>query len=618
MINEERLKNLPDLPGVYLLKNSKGKVIYVGKAKSLKSRIRSYFQESPDLRKGSMIREIADFEYLVTPTELEALILESNLIKKERPRFNVILRDDKNYPSLRLDMDEIWPRLRVVRRMKRDGAYYFGPYVPAGAMWETLSYIRKTFPLCTCKRDLSKPCRPCIQYEMGRCLAPCAGLVSKEVYHDVADEVRLFLQGRNKDLLKGLEKKMAKASEEMAFEEAARLRDRIKSIERVIQKQRIIFPDLPDIDVIGIGREGETANIQILFLRNGMLIGRKDFLFKNLTATNSEVLYSFLEQFYINEILPPAEIIISTNPESWPFVQDSPESSSGYSRSAKEVLKAWLKKKKGKTVDILIPKMGRRAELLKMAEENAITSLREYKLSAKGKEEVLQDIKERFGLKRVPKRIEAFDISNIQGVEAVGSMVAFEDNAPKKADYRHFRIRTVEGIDDFAMMAEIISRRYKRVLEERGKMPDLIIVDGGKGQLNAALNALRDLKIEVDIDIIGLAKEKGELSDRIYLPGKAAPLIISPESASTHFLQRIRDESHRFAVTYHRKLRKKRTLASRLDEIPGIGKAKKKALLDYFKTYRKVQEASIEELKDVPGITGKIAEDIYKIIGGKG
>jgi len=601
MINEERLKSLPDLPGVYLLKNRKGKVIYIGKAKSLRNRVRSYFHEGtslgPDQRKGSMAREVADLEYIVTKTELDAFVLESNLIKKERPRFNVLLRDDKNYPSLRLDMDETWSRLEVVRKIKRDGAYYFGPYVPAGAMWETLSFIRKTFPLRTCKRDLSKPSRPCIQYEMGRCLAPCTGLVTREKYREVVDEVRLFLQGKKRALIEGLQKKMEKASEEMAFEEAARLRDRIKALKRVLERQRIIYPDMKDIDVIGLGRKGTTADIQILFIRMGMLLGKKDFLLKNLTSPDGDIIYSFLEQFYTNEILPPEEILIPTD------VRD------------KEIIEDWLKEKRGGPVHILVPKKGRKAELLRMAKENASISLKDYQLSARGSEEVLTDLKERLCLKRVPKRIEAFDVSNIHGTEAVGSMVAWEDNAPKKSDYRHFRIRTVEGVDDFGMISEIIRRRYRRLLEEGAEMPDLIIVDGGKGQLNTALRTLLDLGLkEEDIDIIGIAKEKGELLDRIYLSGKTDPVILPPDSEAIHLLQRIRDESHRFAIIYHRRLRKKRSMASVMDNIPMVGRARKKALLSHFGTYKEVQEATIEELSSVPGITVKVAKEIYNAL----
>ncbi|MEK6692161.1 MAG: excinuclease ABC subunit UvrC [Nitrospirota bacterium] len=613
VLNRERLKNLPALPGVYLLKNSKGKIIYIGKAKSLKNRIGSYFsagsygQESAELdqRKESMIRDVADFEYLVTGTELDALILEANLIKKERPRFNVILRDDKNYPSLRIDMNEAWPRLHVIRRMKRDGASYFGPFVPAGAMWETLSFIRKTFPLATCKRDLSKPSRPCLLFEMGRCLAPCAGFVIKEEYYDIVNQVRLFLQGKNRSLIECLEKKMEKESEDMAYEEAAKLRDRIRAIERVMQKQKIISPALPDMDIIGIAREGGTVNIEILFIRNGMVLGKKDFLFKNIKAGDSELIYTFLEQFYAKEILPPSEIIVPVEIPS------------------KDILETWLAEKKGKAVNILVPKKGKRSELLRMAAENSLISLKEYKLSSKGKEEILRDIKDRFSLTKLPGRIEAFDISNIHGKEAVGSMVVFEENMPKKADYRHFRIRTVNGIDDFAMMSEIIGRRYKRLLEENTEMPDLIIVDGGKGQLNAARNALRDLsktqpigKIE-DINIIGIAKEKEGVPDRVYISGKADPVNLPSDSASTHLLQRIRDESHRFAITYHRKLRGKRTFVSLLDEVPRIGQEKKKALLRHFGSYKRIKEATIEELKAAPGISGKVAENIFKTIGGR-
>ncbi len=600
VLNSERLKNLPALPGVYLLKNSKGKIIYIGKAKSLKNRIGSYFQESAELdqRKESMIRDVADFEYLVTGTELDALILEANLIKKERPRFNVILRDDKNYPSLRIDMNATWPRIQVVRRMKRDGASYFGPYVPAGAMWETLSFIRKTFPLATCKRDLSKLSRPCLLFEMGRCLAPCAGFVIKEEYYDIVNQVRLFLQGKNRGLIEGLERKMERASEDTVYEEAAKLRDRIKAIEKVMQKQKIISPDLPDMDIIGIAREGGTANIEILFIRNGMVFGKKDFLFKNIKIIDSELVYTFLVQFYVKEILPPSEIIVPVEIPS------------------KDILETWLAEMKGKAVKFLVPKKGKRSELLRMAAENSLISLKEYKLSSKGKEEILRDIKDRFSLTKLPGRIEAFDISNIHGKEAVGSMVVFEENMPKKANYRHFRIRTVNGIDDFAMMSEIIGRRYKRLMEESAEMPDLIIVDGGKGQLNAAMGVLKKLGIE-HIDIIGIAKEKEGVTDRVYISGKANPVNLPSDSASTHLLQRIRDESHRFAITYHRKLRGKRTFVSLLDEVPRIGQEKKKALLRHFGSYKRIKEATTEEIKAVPGISGKVAENIFKTIGGR-
>lgn len=593
---DEKLKNLPDLPGVYLFKDSKGNILYIGKANSIKNRIRSYLSKELDDRKRAMMKGVVDLEYFVTASELEALILEANLIKKERPKFNVILRDDKNYPYLRLDMGKQWPRLEVVRRIKKDGAYYFGPYVPAGAMWETLSFIRETFPLYTCKRDLSRPSRPCIQYEMGRCLAPCSGFITKEKYHDVADEVRLFLQGRNKELLEGLEKKMERVSEGLAFEEAARLRDRIKALRRILEKQRIIYTDLTDLDVIGLAKEGSTVDIQILFVRNGMLFGKKDFLFKNLTTSHSEVLYSFLEQFYTNEILPPKEILVPAEVPS------------------KEIIEDWLKEKSGSGVYILIPKKGRRAELIKMAEENALTSLREYQLSARGKEEVLLDLKERLGLKRIPKRIEAFDISNIQGREAVGSMVALDDNTPKKTDYRHFRIRTVEGSDDYAMISEVIGRRYKRLLEEGGRMPDLIVIDGGKGQLNVAIKILGEIGIR-GVDIIGLAKPGDSYNvDRVYIPERPEPIILPPISASMHLLQRIRDESHRFALAYHRRLRKKRTALSILDNIPTIGRVRKKALLSHFGSLKKIEEAEVDELIAVPGMNRKAANELYKTL----
>jgi excinuclease ABC subunit C len=630
MTLEEKLQNLPDSPGVYIMKDAKGHVIYIGKALSLWNRVRSYFQKGAKGEKTEMlVRQIADIETIMTHTELEALILESNLIKKHHPRYNIILRDDKNYPYLRFDMKAEYPRLDVVRGLKKDGALYYGPYVPAGGMWELLSLIRRTFPLATCKKEFKKdkPERPCVQHQIGRCMAPCSGGVDTGAYQDMVGQVRLFLEGKNRDLLDLLKKRMAEASDKMEYERAAELRDRIAKIEGAFEKQKIISPGFENQDVIGMVSEGGNANIQALFIRNGMLLGRKDFSIPDVNGmTNEEVLTDFLRQFYAKEMIVPAEVLL-------PF--DVPD---------RELFEVWLTEKRGAKVEVLVPQRGRKRELVQMASDNAGQSLREHLLSRKSKDRVLRQLQDELGLRNLPRRIEAFDISNIQGAESVASMVSFENNLPDKRNYKRFKIKSVQGQDDFASMAEVIRRRYTKAKEE-GTLPDLVLIDGGKGQLNAALEELMELGIinpsppgppiesfgghrrnrtlegegmSNAPDVIGLAKARSgeEGSDReferVFLPGVDEPIILEPTSRTTHLVARVRDEAHRFAIAYHRKLREKRAIHSELDDIPGIGEARKKALLRHFGSLDRIKQARMEDISKVKGISKKAAGEIME------
>jgi excinuclease ABC subunit C len=606
MTLEEKLQNLPDSPGVYLMKDEKGHVIYIGKALSLWNRVRSYFQKGAKGEKVEMLaRQVVDIETIMTHTELEALILEANLIKKHRPRYNIILRDDKNYPYLRFDIKAEYPRIDVVRGLKKDGALYYGPYVPAGGMWELLSLIRRTFPLAACRKEFKKdrPERPCVQHQIGRCMAPCSGAVDKDAYQDMVGQVRLFLEGKNRDLLDLLKQRMANASDKMEYERAAELRDRIAKIEGALEKQKIISPGFENQDVIGMVSEGGHANIQALFIRNGMLLGRKDFTFPDVNGmTDEEVMADFLRQFYAKEMIVPAEVLL-------PF--EVPD---------RGLFEVWLTEKRGAKVEVLVPLRGRKRELVQMASDNAGQSLREHLLSRKSKDRILLRLQEELGLRNLPRRIEAFDISNIQGAEAVASMVSFENNLPDKRNYKRFKIKSVQGQDDFASMAEVIRRRYAKAKEE-GILPDLILIDGGKGQLNAALEVLLELGIEGP-DVFGLAKARsGEEGserefERVFLPGVDEPILLDPTSQTTHLVARVRDEAHRFAIAYHRKLREKRAVHSELDDIRGIGEVRKKALLRHFGSLERIKQATVEELAAVKGLSKKAAEEIANYLRG--
>ena len=589
---KEKLHEAPSSPGIYIMKGAKEKAIYVGKAKNLKNRLRSYFQKSSslDVRKSKMVKEVKDFDYVVTKNELEALVLEANFIKRIKPKYNIILRDDKNYPYLKLTVNEKWPRLEVARRIAKDGSLYFGPYVPTGIMWETLKFIRRNFPLRTCKYDLERPMRPCVLYQMGRCPAPCAESHRTKPDHDrymeTASEVKLFLQGEKKELLSHLQEKMQRLSDELRFEEAAGLRDRLKAIQKAWETQRVISPELGDMDVIGLHREKSEASIFILFIRNGMVIGQKDFFLKKLDGIkDKELISNFVEQFYSKEMLLPSKIIL---PLDGKF----------------KMQEQWLSKKKSAPVKLSTAKSEKEAEVFKMALENACHSFLAHKETKA--DEGLLSLKKLLNLKTLPKKIEAIDVSNIAGSEAVGALVAWEDRKFIKDDYRLFKIKTVEGIDDFAMIGEVAVRHFKELSERGEKLPQLFLIDGGRGQLESVLKAMKPFKLPIEIAAIAKAKEG--LSDRIYLPGKTDAVPLEPFMSSTHLLQRIRDEAHRFAVNYHKKLRAKRVLESPLEKIKGIGKTRRLILLRHFGSIEAIRKASIEEIASLKGMNKKIAE----------
>lgn len=539
-----KLAHVPKQPGVYLYKNSQGDIIYIGKAAVLADRVRSYFQKGADLspKIRALVAQVADLETLVTKSELEALILESNLIKRHRPRFNVVLRDDKQYPYLRLPIQDDFPRLSIVRRVQPDKALYFGPYVPTGAMRETLKVIRKVFPLATCKIEIDGTAdRACLEFEIKRCMAPCTGNQSKEEYHQIVQQVRWFLEGRDQELLASLRKDMQQLAEREEFEEAARLRDRILKIERTLEKQRVAQVGPVDQDVVGLARAGAAVDVQMLFVRGGLLIGRRDFFWADAgEITDEELVRSTLEQFYNKAVLPPREVLLPVGFEDQALVQQ------------------WLSEKKGEPVKVLVPGRGAKHQLRQLAQENAAVALNEHLRVQSESRAAVEELKNLLGLSAVPHRVECFDISNTMGSQSVASMVVWENGRMKKANYRRFRIKTVEGANDFASMHEVVKRRYGGTLATKaGKVlpcPDLIVIDGGAGQLGAAMEAMAGVGLS-GVAICGLAKAKGEKEERIFLPGRRAPVILPVKSPATRLVQTIRDEAHRFAITFHRKLR---------------------------------------------------------------
>ena len=600
---QSRLQHLPEQPGVYLMKNPRGEILYIGKAMVLADRVRSYFQKGGDQTPKTtlMLSQVADIETIVTRSELEALILESNLVKRHRPRFNVVLRDDKQYPYLRFPVKENFPRLSIVRRVQKDGALYYGPYVPAGALRETLKVIRKVFPLATCEIEIDgKAERPCLEFELKRCMAPCVGYQSREEYHQIVKQVRQFLEGRDSELLEGLRGEMQAAADREQYEEAARLRDRIFKIERTLEKQRVAQTTSTDQDVIGLVKQGTAVDLQMLFVRGGLLIGRKDFFWPAAAdASDEELVRSAIEQFYNKEVLPPKELLVPTR------------------LGETALLEAWLSEKKGEAVRIVSPERGVKHQLLLLAEENAAAALADHVRDEETDRLAAEELKRLLRLQRAPRRIEGFDISNTMGDQSVASMVVWEDGQAKKSDYRKFRIKTVEGANDFASMQEVIVRRYG---EERDlSLPDLILIDGGLGQLAAAMEGLKKVG-RSGLPILGLAKARGERNgrdkkdERVFLPGRKNPVVLVPSSPATHLLQRIRDEAHRFAITFHRQLRGKALVASRLDQIIGVGEIRRKRLLREFDSLEQIAAATDEELKEAAGVDAKTAAEIRKAL----
>ena len=538
------LNNLPKQPGVYLFKDRRGDIIYIGKAAVLSDRVRSYFQHAADLTPKNRVlySQIAEMETIVTHSEFEALILESNLIKRHRPRFNVVLRDDKQYPYLRLPIHDDFPRLSIVRRVKPDKALYFGPYVPTGAMRDTLKVIRKVFPLATCTIDINGSAeRACLEFEIKRCMAPCTGNQTKEDYHQIVKQVRWFLEGRDTELLESLRSAMQDAAEREAFEEAARLRDQIGNIERMLAKQRVAQISAREQDIVGLARIGGAVDVQMLFVRGGLLIGRRDFFWSDAhDVTDEELVRSTLEQFYAKTVMPPKEVLLPVGFDDQTLVQ------------------RWLSEKKEEAVRVLVPERGVKYELLQLAQENAAVALNEHLRVQTESSESVEELQSLLALPQIPTRIECFDISNTMGTYSVASMVVWEQGRMKKSDYRRFRIKTVEGANDFASMHEVVKRRYGGSLANKpGKTlpePDLVVIDGGAGQLGAAMEAMGAMGLS-RVPICGLAKAKGDKDERIFLPGRKTPIILPLKSPATRLVQTIRDEAHRFAITFHRKLR---------------------------------------------------------------
>ena len=594
---QSKLAHLPDSPGVYLFKNEHGDIIYIGKAAVLADRVRSYFQKGADhnLKTSLLVSHITDVETMVTRSELEALILESNLVKRHKPRFNIVLRDDKQYPYVRLPVKDDFPRLSIVRRVQKDGALYYGPYTPANALRETLKVIKHVFPLATCTIDIDGTAdRACIEFEIKRCMAPCTGNQSKEEYHQIVKQARQFLEGRDRELLDDLRARMEAAAEREEFEEAARLRDRLFKIERMLEKQRITQTSSTDQDVIGLARQGSAVDLQILFVRGGLLIGRKDFFWpQSAEVSDEELVHSAIEQFYNKDGQPPREVLVPTELGDAALIQQ------------------WLSDKRGESVRVRSPERGAKHQLVLLAEENAAAAVADHLRDDELDRQAGEELKRWLRLERAPRRIEGFDISNTMGNQSVASMVVWEDGQMKKADYRRFKIQTVTGANDFASMNEVVRRRYGQ--EENLVLPDLILIDGGLGQLAAALEGLKEVGRQ-GLPILGLAKARNDKEERIFLAGRKNPIELRPQSPSTHLLQRIRDEAHRFAITFHRKLRGKSLIGSRLDQVIGIGEIRRNQLLERFGSLDKLASASDDALREI-GLNAKIIVDLRRTLG---
>lgn len=602
---QNKLSGVPAEPGVYLMKDTGGKVIYIGKAKSLKKRMASYFPKSLaqclslDVKSGILVQKISDFETIITGTEKEALILESNLIKRYRPRYNVILKDDKRYPSLRLNLKHPYPILEIVRKTEKDGAVYFGPFASSAAVQKTLKIIHKTFKLRKCKtKDLKARSRPCLNHQMDACLAPCCFDVDKNAYHEIVKEVILFLKGRTPHLIQKIKKEMISAAEAQNFEKAAVLRDKMFALEQTLEKQSAVTHDFKDRDVIGIAGSHELSLIKLLFIRSGFLLGMRHFRFSEIMSTESEMIGSFIRQYYQKTSFLPQEILVPTP------LEDA------------VLLGEMLSKIKGQKVNILSPKRGEKAHLIQMALQNAENSLKEIKASITRDTDILIRLQHRLKMERIPWRIECFDNSSISGKDAVAGMVVFEQGRPNTSQYRKYRLKTLSPQDDYACMAEVLQRRYGKG-DKSEPYPDILMVDGGKGQLNIAVSIVESLKLRQHVKVISLAKkneQKGETRDKIYMPGRRNPVNLGREGDLLLFLERIRDEAHRFAISFHRKRRKKTLMHSVLDSIPGVGKKRKRMLLTHFRSIKRIRAATQEELSALPGISYRIAEAIKRTL----
>ncbi len=611
---EEELKKLPAQPGVYLMHDAKDEIIYVGKAISLKNRVRQYFQSSRNktAKIEQMVSRIARFEYIITDSELEALVLECNLIKEHRPRYNTMLKDDKAYPYIMVTVSEAFPRILFARTMKKDKNKYFGPYTSAGAVKDTIDLIHKLYQIRTCNRNLPRDVgkeRPCLNYHIKQCAAPCQGFITKEQYDSSISQALDFLNGRYEGILKMLEEKMQKSSERMDFEKAIEYRELLSSVKKVAQKQKITSGNMGDRDIIAMAKDETDAVVQVFFVREGKLIGRDHFHVTVGAEENpAQILTSFVKQFYSGTPFIPRELWIQTELEE------------------KEIIEKWLEMKRGQKVKLVVPRKGQKERLVELAEKNAALVLSQDKEKIKREElrtiGAMNQVGDLIGLSRI-RRIEAFDISNTSGLESVGSMIVYEDGKPKRSDYRKFKIQTVKGPNDYASMKEVLSRRFShgleeaKSLEEKGvdqvfgsftRFPDLIMMDGGRGQVNIALEVLNELKLE--IPVCGMVKDDNHRTRGLYYNNVEVP--IDKHSEGFRLITRIQDEAHRFAIEYHRSLRGKGQVKSVLDDIPDIGPARRKALMKQFKSLEAVKEATIEELEAAPGMNRKAAQSVYQ------
>ena len=613
-----RLRITPEKPGVYTMKDAKDNVLYVGKASNLKNRIRSYFGSPnnlvPKIRK--MVAKVVDFEFIVTDSEAEALILECTLIKKHRPTYNARLKDDKSYPYLKIDLTEEFPQVYITRKVADDGARYLGPFVTAGSVRKTLDLLKKLFPYRSCTKVITgKDPRPCLEYYINRCVAPCIGIVNSEEYHEVIRQVVMFMEGKTDEVVDDIRRKMDEASENLEFERAAVLRDQIRSIEQVIEEQRVKVASNTnqDLDAIAMAEGQDETWVEAFFIRQGKLMGRDHFIMEGTQDDQpGHILSEFIKQFYQSASYIPPRVILQYSPEDAKLIQD------------------WLKEKRGAPISLARPLRGEQHKLIKMVAENAVQGLTQMRAkwlsNVTAVNAAMTGLQDELSLPNLPNRIECYDISNIQGSNSVGSMVTFQDGFPKPVHYRRFRIKAVEGINDYAMMQEVLRRRFKRLAairgkgsngegngdstdeastdseESWGKIPDLVLIDGGKGHLSAALEVFLELGIDF-IPLASIAKE----NEWLYVPQTPEPIIFPSNSQPLYLIQRIRDEAHRFAITYHRKLRSKASIASGVDLVPGIGPKRKRMLMRRFGSLRGIKEAPIDDIAAVPGMTRSLA-----------
>ena len=614
----ERMPTVPLLPGCYIFRDGKGGVLYVGKAKLLRNRVRSYFgrQDRMPWKTRSMVEKAVTVEYIITDTEIEALVLESNLIKHHRPRYNVVLRDDKSFLYLKVTLNEVYPRVMTTRRILDDGAQYYGPYTSAYSLRDTMNLLNRMFPYRSCALNMEKEYdRPCLDFHIKRCAGPCIRAVTQEEYAGIIQQVMRFLEGRPGDVIQNIRVEMREASDALEFERAAVMRDRIRAVERVLERQKITNIRQGDIDVIGFAREQDEACVQVFSIRGGHLLGRENFILEHAAdEEDRDVIRDFLQQFYGRSMQIPQAIFLPVG-----------------IRGA-ELLRMWLRERRGGSVTLSVPKIGEKRRLVELAGNNARQGLQDHRLrhldSQQRAQVALTELADVLDLDSAPVRIECYDISNIQGAYTVGAMAVFVSGLPSTGDYRRFRIKSVDGPNDFASLQEMLMRRLKRLSEQRaetetgehkdsdgqvesdaldswGVKPDLLVIDGGKGQLNAVLEVLANLALH-DIPILGLAKQREE----IFLPGESNPITLAERSEARKLLQRIRDEAHRFAITYHRTIRSKHSFGSLLDKIPGIGTKRKVALLKHFGSVDAIREAPVEVLASAPKMNRSVAQKI--------